>query len=138
MNTTETWVTEPLKKKRGRPKKTESVVKPPKRKRGRPKKVKDDSIVLQQPAIKRKRGRPKKEKLSNNAELMQSLRDIAIRNKIARKGDNLLKALRLAQKKHKERYYDISTNQTVELPSVAKKKKSYTYIIEAKVRVVED
>ena len=71
MNTTANCVTEPLKKRRGRPKKTESVVKPPKRKRGRPKKVKDDSIVLQQPAIKRKRGRPKKEKPTYDIDLLR-------------------------------------------------------------------
>ena len=33
MNTTENWVTEPLKKKRGRPKKTENTVKKAKGKR---------------------------------------------------------------------------------------------------------
>lgn len=122
MNTTANWVTEPLKKRRGRPKKTESVVKPPKRKRGRPKKVKDDSIVLQQPAIKRKRGRPKKQEISGLS-LLQSLR------KVADRGNNVIA-------KEKKGYYDISTNEYVEPKT--KKKKTYTYIIEAKVRVVED
>lgn len=136
MNTTANWVTEPLKKKRGRPKKTENTVNKPKGKRGRPKKIKDDSIVLQQPAIKRKRGRPKKEKPTYDIDLLRKSSKSEDLTDYTKRAKELL--VSMSNPKNREKYYDITTNKLVDLLNPPKNKKTYTYIIEAKVRVVED
>lgn len=136
MSQTENWVIEPLKRKRGRPKKTENVVKKPKGKRGRPKKVKDDGIVLEQPSVKRKRGRPKKEKPVYDISTLRKTKALQVATDFIERKAELMKKLRSPQSR--QRFYDIAENKLVDVLNPSKNKKTYTYIIEAKVRVVED